>query len=255
MPSSGGSGQDVGGSVGESWTTMSIHGSSRLAMPLLFDGMSYTHLSETGGGYRTEFVINSGAVQEMSVTVGGKSAESDVSGVTVNSIPKSGSNIFSGSLFGNYTNNDLQTDNLTAALRARGLTNVNKQLKVWDFNPTFGGPIAKDRLWFFSAYRHWGEKNTIAGMYYNLNPTGFSYVPDLTPSGRLRSMELERHRPADVAGDIAQQVQHPPRPPAARVEPGRQRDRVAGSGHQPHQRSAVPDAGHLELTGFEPFSS
>ena len=30
----GGSGQDVGGSAGESWTTMSIHGSSRLAMPL-----------------------------------------------------------------------------------------------------------------------------------------------------------------------------------------------------------------------------
>jgi hypothetical protein len=177
---SGGSGQDVGGSVGESWTTMSIHGSSLLAMPLLFDGMSYTHLSETGGGYRTEFVINSGAVQEMSVTVGGKSAESDVSGVTVNSIPKSGSNVFSGSLFANYTNNDLQTDNLTSDLRARGLTNVNKQLKVWDFNPTFGGPIAKDRLWFFSAYRHWGEKNTVAGMYYNLNPTGFNYVPDLT---------------------------------------------------------------------------
>jgi hypothetical protein len=80
------------GSAGESWTTMSIHGSSRLAMPLLFDGMSYTPLSETGGGYRTEFVINTGAVQEMSVTVGGMSAESDVSGVTVNSIPKSGSN-------------------------------------------------------------------------------------------------------------------------------------------------------------------
>jgi hypothetical protein len=176
---SGGSGQDVGGSAGESWTTMSIHGSSRLAMPLLFDGMSYTHLSETGGGYRTEFVINAGAVQEMSVTVAGKSAESDVSGVTVNSIPKSGGNVFSGSMFVNYTNNNLQTDNLTADLRAQGLTAVNKELKVWDFNPTLGGPIAKDRVWFFSAYRHWGEKNTIAGMYYNLNPSGFSYVPDL----------------------------------------------------------------------------
>src|SRR5262245_58078109 len=125
----GGSGQDVGGSAGESWTTMSIHGSSRLAMPLLFDGMSYTHLSETGGGYRTEFVINTGAVQEMSVTVGGKSAESDVSGVTVNSIPKSGGNRFSGSVFGNYTNDSLQTDNLTDDLQARGLTSVNKVLK------------------------------------------------------------------------------------------------------------------------------
>src|SRR4051812_32310184 len=175
----GGSGQDVGGSAGESWTTLSIHGSSRLAMPLLFDGMSYTHLSETGGGYRTEFVINTGAVQEMSVTVGGKSAESDVSGVTVNAIPKSGGNTFSGAIFANYTNNNLQADNLTPELQAQGLTAVNKLLKVWDFNPTIGGPIAKDRIWFFSAYRHWGEKNTIAGMYYNLNPLGFSYVPDL----------------------------------------------------------------------------
>ena len=176
----GGSGQDVGGSAGESWTTMSIHGSNRLAMPLLFDGMTYTHLSETGGGYRTEFVINTGAVQEMSVTVSGKSAESDVSGVTVNSIPKSGSNRFSGSVFANYTNHSLQSDNLTDDLQARGLTAVNTELKVWDFNPTLGGPIAKDRLWFFSAYRHWGEKNTIAGRYYNLNPLGFSYVPDLS---------------------------------------------------------------------------
>jgi hypothetical protein len=176
----GGSGQDVGGSAGESWTTMSIHGSSRLAMPLLFDGMSYTHLSETGGGYRTEFVINTGAVQEMSVTVGGKSAESDVSGVTVNSIPKSGGNRFSGAVFGNYTNDSLQTDNLTTELQAKGLTSVNKVLKVWDFNPSFGGPIRKDRLWFFTAYRHWGETNTIAGMYYNQNPLGFAYVPDYT---------------------------------------------------------------------------
>jgi hypothetical protein len=176
----GGSGQDVGGAGGESWTTMSIHGSSRLAMPLLFDGMSYTHLSETGGGYRTEFVVNTGAVQEMSVTVSGLSAETDVSGVVVNSIPRSGSNRFSGSVFGNYTNHSLQSNNLTGDLQARGLAAVNTVLKVWDFNPTYGGPVSPDRLWFFSAYRHWGEKNTVAGMYTNLNPLGFTYVADPT---------------------------------------------------------------------------
>jgi hypothetical protein len=175
----GTSGQDVGGSGAESWTTMSIHGSSRLAMPLLFDSMPYTHLAETGGGYRTEFVLNTGAVQELSIVVGGKDAESDVSGVTVNSIPKSGSNTLHGMLFGNYSNHNLQANNLTASVQAQGLTAVNSTLKVWDVNPTLGGPIVQDRLWFFTAYRHWGETNTVAGMYNNLNPLGFTYVPDL----------------------------------------------------------------------------
>jgi hypothetical protein len=42
-----------------------------------------------------------------------------------------------------------------------------------------GGPLLRDRLWFFTAHRHWGASSTVVNMYDNLTPTAFVYTPDL----------------------------------------------------------------------------
>ena len=58
-----------------------------------------------------------------------------------------------------------------------------KLLKLWDVNGGIGGPIFKDRLWYFVNVRDEGSFRSVPGMYANLNagdPTRWTYVPDLT---------------------------------------------------------------------------
>ena len=173
--------QDVGGTGGERYQTLSIHGSRADQMPLVMNGMPYNNMNNTGGGYNTTLVINTGTVQEMTVTTSGLSAESRSSGVLSNTIPKEGGNTFRGLVFGNFANGSFQSDNLNDDLVSRGLTRVNSAKKLWDFNPTVGGPLAKDKLWFYGGFRSSGAQNYIAGMFKNLRPGAPQYCAN--PNG------------------------------------------------------------------------
>ena len=69
-------------------------------------------------------------------------------------IPRDGGNTFSGSLFSGYQNQSFQTDNLTdgpegprpedAATASTSCANIEGSL---------GGPIKKDKIWFFGSAR------------------------------------------------------------------------------------------------------
>jgi Carboxypeptidase regulatory-like domain len=55
--------------------------------------------------------------------------------------------------------------------------------KIWDFNFGIGGPIRKDRIWFFFTARDEGSHRTVPGMFANLNAgeaTKWTYVKDTT---------------------------------------------------------------------------
>ena len=69
-----------------------------------FDGMGIQNLVLAGS---TGYIVNGSTVEEMTVQTSGISAESTADGAVANYIPKEGANIFSGSVFGLYTNNDL----------------------------------------------------------------------------------------------------------------------------------------------------
>ena len=114
------------------------------------------------------------ACRRYTVEVGALSAEADVSGVRQNVIPKAGGNVFRGSFFGNYTNDALTS---TSNVSNPALVTLNE--KIWDLNPTMGGPIIRDKLWFFGAYRYWGNDERPPGAYYDTNPSDNVYTPDL----------------------------------------------------------------------------
>ncbi len=173
--------QDVGGTGGERYQTLSVHGSRGDQMPLVINGMPYNNMNNTGGGYNTTMVINTGTVQEMTVTTSGLSSEARASGVLTNTIPKEGGNTYRGSFLGNFANGSFQSNNLTDDLKARGLTRVNSAKKLWDANPTIGGPLANDRVWFYGGFRSSGAQNYVAGMFKNLRPTAAQYCPN--PNG------------------------------------------------------------------------
>ena len=48
---------------------------------------------------------------------------------------------------------------------------------IYDYNPAVGGPIKKDKLWFYSAFRAWGVNQGIAGTYFNATPKATSTRP------------------------------------------------------------------------------
>ncbi len=96
--------------------------------------------------------VNELAQAEMVYDVSGQTAEFATAGVRMDAIPKDGGNRFAGTwrFFG--SNNSLQANNLTQELRDQNITAVNQLDFNWDNNVAFGGPIKKDKLWFFTAF-------------------------------------------------------------------------------------------------------
>ena len=170
--------QDVGGASAEvKEPKMTVHGSFHRDTRVLIDGMS---VGIPGEGV-TQFVPNTGAAQEMTYTVSGGMGEAETGGLITNIIPKDGGNAFHGTLFGTAANSSLQSKNVDQSLIDQGLPSTNSLEKVWDVMGSAGGPLKKDKLWFFSSIRSFGVNANIAGMYYNKNAgdvTKWTYVPD-----------------------------------------------------------------------------
>ncbi len=108
------------------------------------------------------------AIQETKVSSGNISAEyGRFQGGVVNMITKSGGNQFSGSFRTTFTN-----DSWKALTPYPGDRNLDAVVPAYEM--TLGGPVLRDRLWFFGAGRL--QKNT----YNNTTPyTGFNYTKEV----------------------------------------------------------------------------
>src|SRR5438067_1817046 len=137
--------QDVGGSGGDQVVTVGIHGSKGDSSKITQNGVA----TNMNLGNWNLITPNVGGAQEVSVNTSGISAEATEGGVQMNIIPREGGNVFKGTFFGSFANNGMASNNLTDELRARGLTAINAVKKVVDINPGFGGPLMKDRMWFY----------------------------------------------------------------------------------------------------------
>jgi hypothetical protein len=101
----------------------------------------------------------------------------------MNIVPKTGGNAIQGSIYFSGTGEKLESDNFTQELKDAGLPAPTPFTKVYDLNGAFGGPIKKDRVWYFVNARTQGSTRTVANTYYNLNagdPTKWLYAPDLS---------------------------------------------------------------------------
>jgi carboxypeptidase family protein len=167
---------DVGGSSGEQQVQMAIHGGATADMVVQMDGMRFNNLC--GSGSYTGVSGNDAGVEQISFETGAISAEMGTGGIRVNLIPKEGGNTFKGTFFLNGANNSFQSDNLTDSLRNQGLIAANKIKRVWDVNGSLGGPIARNKLWFYFASRYWGLDKFPADAFYDADPQFFVYAQD-----------------------------------------------------------------------------
>jgi hypothetical protein len=169
--------QDVGGITGMSFALATIHGGREDDQAVHINGMSVASLTSIGNS-RTN--LQDGNVEEYGLQLAAAPAEYPYGGIYVNVIPKQGGNQFHGALFLNGTGEALQSNNLDEDLRRRGLEFPNQVKRVFDVNPSVGGPIAQDRLWFYGGFRYLVTDSYVGGLYYNKDPRAWVYTPDLT---------------------------------------------------------------------------
>jgi hypothetical protein len=105
-----------------------------------------------------------GTYEEAQITTAAKGADAMNPGVTMNLVVKSGSNTFKGLGSANYQSGDLQSNNVTPELLAKGYApGVNKFTSLKDFYGEIGGPILRDKLWFYASHRDASSGNFIPG--------------------------------------------------------------------------------------------
>ena len=170
-------GNDIGGASGPIFSVFQIHGGRRNEGQVLVDGLS---MGFQGMGV-SFYVPEVGTAQEVTFSLSGGLGEAPTGGPQMNIVPRAGGNVFSGSLFVTGANGAMQGDNITQEIRDAGLTGRNELKKLWEVNPALGGPIRRDRLWFYGTFRHQGNRQLVAGMFENRNagdPTKWTYDPD-----------------------------------------------------------------------------
>lgn len=180
---------DVGGSQTHQLQSISVHGSSTQDVTWNVDGLNITASNSSGGLTATYF--NQGLQEDVSIQTKAFPAEIGAGGVSINMITKSGSNKFRGIGFFSGTSHSLQSNNVSSDQTALGLTAPGGVDKLIDFNPEFGGPLLKDRLWFYSSYRYWLNNRLVASTFnpdgtQALDPQNFQFFSG-TITGRLGS--------------------------------------------------------------------
>jgi hypothetical protein len=140
---------------------LTSHGSSSSDFTIAIDGLRVNNLC--GSGQYSGFYMNDASVQELTYSTGSESAEIQSSGIRVNSVPKDGGNKFSGSMFLYGQGSSLQSDNRSDAMKAiqangLPLVTIAGTAYDWQVNPSFGGPLAKDKLWFYLTYKYQDNK-------------------------------------------------------------------------------------------------
>jgi len=143
---------DVGGSTAGTQTGFTAFGfgNNDQQVRVLVEGINTTE--GTGGA---GFYFDLGAVEEVFLGTAAQGAEMPHPGVMSQFIGKSGGNQFHGQVYLDHENNTLQGSNIPQALIDSGrIREGGNEIETYrDFNVNLGGPIAKDKLWWFFSYR------------------------------------------------------------------------------------------------------
>jgi outer membrane receptor protein involved in Fe transport len=163
-------------------STVVVNGSRGRSNNFLIDGTENNDISVAGQGFQ---IRNTDAIQEVSVQTGNYDAEfGRAGGAVVNVITRSGSNEFHGTL--HYLLDSTHDDAIT---NTQGLDSQVQQrghplpgTEQW-YGGTIGGPILRNRTFFFGSYQEQRQNSSTAATVTSLSAAGRAALRSLFPQG------------------------------------------------------------------------
>src|SRR5688572_7751439 len=147
---------------------------------VMIDGMNVA--AAFNGGGVSSLTYNTNDTTEIQVLISGGLGENETGGPSMNLIPRSGGNRYSGQAFYNAAGDWSRSENIDDELRSFGITRGPALRESWDLNGSFGGPIKRDRLWFFASARNYGNgrvvEGALGGNLYAGDPNRVDYAAD-----------------------------------------------------------------------------
>jgi hypothetical protein len=176
--------QDPGGLNASTSTGMVAHGASNYNLNY------YGVTADTPQNYGSMYYMDFDSAEEISVDTAAMGAEiGGGGGANINIIPKSGSNKLKGALYYGGTGKGMAGNNLTDDLRAQGITSPSSLQNLRDINAAVGGPLVKDKLWWFGSLRDYTTEENVVGFnklfHSNLRNYTGSLKYQLSKSNRL----------------------------------------------------------------------
>jgi hypothetical protein len=166
--------QNVGGNISGQQASFAAHGSSSNQQWNL-DGATITDMaSSSSPGY-----FDFDSFEEIQITTAGGDASQEASGVAINFVTKSGGNKFRGSSRFFDANQRFQSLNTPAEVAAQGGGAGNPLKDVAEYGAEVGGPIKKDKAWFWGAASRQSINVGILGFLKAGAPAGSTDAEDL----------------------------------------------------------------------------
>ncbi len=142
-------GLNVGGSSSGQQVGLSSRGTGA-SVQWNLEGGSMTDLSSNSSA----MYYNFDSFEQISVTNGGGDVSVQSSGLSINLVTKSGSNVFKGSVVGTFQNDDMQANNVSEDYFNRGTSGFLSGapvFKIYNISGEYGGPVVRNRLWWWVA--------------------------------------------------------------------------------------------------------
>jgi hypothetical protein len=163
---------DVGGSRAGTQTGFSTYGYSG-QVRIQVDGVNTTEGTGAAG-----FYYDYGSFEELQLGTDGNDAGAATPGLQLNAVIRSGGNQFRGDVHFDYQNKDLQANNIDDRLRNLGVGSGTQILKYYDPNIAAGGPIKRDKFWYFGSFRNQQTGVTVLGFPVE-DPSDFEFKTQL----------------------------------------------------------------------------
>ena len=167
-------------------TGLSAYGAIGVTGPetgrLQVDGVGVGSGTSGTSQYRPDVIQAS----ELVISSFGNLGEVEVGSPIVNIIPRTGGNTFSGTIYVDGANGALSSDNTEAMVAAGVIRAPNELIHTSQLNLGWGGPIVRDRLWFFANARHQTDDSYVTNIWANKNadnPDAWTYEPDYDRRG------------------------------------------------------------------------
>ena len=161
------------------------HGGNAEDGRLTVDGIN-TGASRGGAGV-SGYIPDMQNTAEITFTISGNLGEAETGGPSMTVVPKSGGNTLNGSFFISGLNDSMQGSNFDAT-QLSALAAPAKSLLLRDYQVSVGGPIKKDRIWYFFNHRRVDFADAQPGIFANRfagDATKFAYSPDFSQQGRI----------------------------------------------------------------------